>query len=255
VAGVPPDYFSAQGQLWGNPVYDWEALRRTGYRWYIDRLRALLAHVDVVRLDHFRGFAAAWHVPAGAPTAQTGQWLPGPGGDLFAAIERELGTLPFIAEDLGVITREVSSLRDQFHIPGTRVLQFAFDGSRDNPHLPDHYAANTVVYTGTHDNPTTRGWYEDLPEAQRRTLWSYLKRPGGRSEDVAPALVQLAWSSLAALAVVPLQDLLNLGREARMNVPGRAAGNWSWRAPGDMLPAPTLRWLRELSKASSRIPR
>jgi 4-alpha-glucanotransferase len=168
VAGVPPDYFAAQGQLWGNPVYDWAALRRAGYRWYLDRLRALLAHVDLIRLDHFRGFGAAWHVPAGAPTAQTGQWLPGPGSDLFDTIEKELGALPFIAEDLGVITPDVSALRDQFHVPKTRVLQFAFDGHRDNPHLPGNYATNTVVYTGTHDNPTTREWYEDLPAAERQ---------------------------------------------------------------------------------------
>jgi len=255
VAGVPPDYFAAQGQLWGNPVYDWEALRRTGYRWYIDRLRALLAHVDVIRLDHFRGFAAAWHVPAGAPTAQTGQWLPGPGADLFTAIEKEVGALPFIAEDLGLITPDVSALRDQFHVPRTRVLQFAFDGHRDNPHLPDNYVTNTVVYTGTHDNPTTREWYEDLPNAERGNLWSYLKRPGGEDGDAAPALMQLAWSSPAALAVAPLQDLLNLGREARMNVPGRAAGNWNWRATEDVLSASAFRRLEVLSKIANRMVR
>jgi len=255
VAGVPPDYFAAQGQLWGNPVYDWEALRRTGYRWYIDRLRALLAHVDVIRLDHFRGFAAAWHVPAGAPTAQTGQWLPGPGADLFTAIEKEVGALPFIAEDLGLITPDVSALRDQFHVPGTRVLQFAFDGHRDNPHLPDNYVTNTVVYTGTHDNPATREWYEDLPNAERGNLWSYLKRPGREDGDAAPALMQLAWSSPAALAVAPLQDLLNLGRQARMNVPGRAAGNWNWRATEDMLSASAFRRLEVLSKIANRVVR
>ncbi len=154
VAGVPPDYFSAQGQLWGNPVYNWEALRRTGYRWCIDRLRALLTHVDVVRLDHFRGFTAAWHVPAGAKTAQSGQWVPGPGADFFSAVQEELGTLPFIAEDLGVITPDISALRDQFQLPGTRILQFAFDGHSDNPYLPGNYIPNTVVYTGTHDNNT-----------------------------------------------------------------------------------------------------
>jgi 4-alpha-glucanotransferase len=255
VAGVPPDYFAAQGQLWGNPLYDWAALRRAGYRWYLDRLRASLVHVDVLRLDHFRGFAAAWHVPAGAPTAQTGQWLPGPGADLFDAIKKELGALPFIAEDLGVITPDVSALRDQFHVSGTRVLQFAFDGHRDNPHLPDNYLSNTVVYTGTHDNPTTREWYEDLPDAERRNLWSYLKRPGGQSGDAAPALMDLAWSSPAALAVAPLQDLLKLGREARMNVPGRAAGNWSWRATEDMLSLSAFRWLQELSKTTNRVAR
>ena len=178
---MPPDYFSAQGQLWGNPVYDWDALRRTGYRWCIDRLRALLAHVDVIRLDHFRGFAAAWHVPAGAATAQSGKWVPGPGADFFQAVQRELGALPFIVEDLGLITPDVYALRDQFHLPGTRVLQFAFDGHSDNPHLPHNYVTNAVVYTGTHDNPTTRGWFEELPDHQRQNLWNYLKRPAGES--------------------------------------------------------------------------
>jgi 4-alpha-glucanotransferase len=179
VAGVPPDYFSSQGQLWGNPVYDWEAHRRTGYRWCIDRMRALLSHVDLIRLDHFRGFAAAWHIPAGAPTAQSGQWVPGPGAEFFSAVQRDLGALPFIAEDLGFITPDVYALRDQFHVPGTRVLQFAFDGSPDNPYLPHNYVSNTVVYTGTHDNNTTRGWFEELPDNQRQILWNYLKQPRG----------------------------------------------------------------------------
>ena len=252
VAGVPPDYFAAQGQLWGNPVYDWDALRRTGYRWSIDRLRALLAHVDAIRLDHFRGFAAAWHVPAGASTAQTGQWVAGPGAEFFSAVQRELGSLPFIAEDLGLITPDVYALRDRFRVPGTRVLQFAFDGHSDNPYLPDNYIPNTAVYTGTHDNPTTREWYEELPDAQRRTLWRYLKRPEGRSSEAAAALMQLAWSSKAALAIAPLQDVLNLGTEARMNVPGRAEGNWRWRCREDMLSAPEIEWLRDLTKRSDR---
>src|SRR6266478_3262515 len=156
VAGVPPDYFSAQGQLWGNPIYNWDALR------------ALLAHVDVIRLDHFRGFAAAWHVPAGAQTAQTGKWAPGPGAGFFQAVQKELGRLPFIAEDLGLITPDVQALRDQFQVPGTRVLQFAFDGHADNPYLPHNFVSNAVVYTGTHDNATTREWYEDLPDYQRQ---------------------------------------------------------------------------------------
>jgi 4-alpha-glucanotransferase len=251
---VPPDYFTAQGQLWGNPVYDWDALRRTGYRWYIDRVRALLAHVDLIRLDHFRGFAAAWHVPAGAPTAQTGQWVPGPGAELFHATLRELGALPFMAEDLGIITADVRALRDQFHVPGTRVLQFAFDGSPDNPDLPNNYVPNTVVYTGTHDNDTTRGWYEGLPPDQRQSLWHYLKRPGDEGSEAAPALLRLAWSSPAALALTPLQDLLNLGSEARMNVPGRAEGNWRWRCSQDMLAAPAFQRLRDLTESSNRSP-
>ena len=252
VAGVPPDYFSATGQLWGNPVYDWVAQRRTGYRWWVDRLRALLAHVDVIRLDHFRAFAAAWHVPAGARTAQPGRWVPGPGDAFFNAVQKELGALPFIAEDLGLITRDVYALRDHFRVPGTRVLQFAFDGHADNPYLPSNYVTNTVVYTGTHDNPTTREWYEELPDDQRRNFWSCVNRSGADNREAMPALMSLAWSSIAALAIAPLQDVLNLGREARMNVPGRAEGNWRWRCTEQMLAGPAFEWLRELTATSSR---
>ena len=252
VAGVPPDYFSVQGQLWGNPVYNWEVLRQSDYRWSICRLRALLAHVDVIRLDHFRAFAAAWHVPDGATTAQSGKWVPGPGADFFHAVQRELGALPFIAEDLGLITPDVDALRDQFHLPGMRVLQFAFDGHSDNPYLPHNHVSNAVVYTGTHDNPTTRGWFEELPDNQRQNMWNYLKLPGGESGEASPALMDLAWSSVAAVSMAPLQDLLNLGREARMNVPGRAEGNWSWRCTEDMLSDRAFEWLRDLTKNSKR---
>jgi len=252
VAGVPPDYFSSQGQLWGNPVYNWDALRQTGYRWCIDRIRALLAHVDMIRLDHFRAFAAAWHVPAGATAAQSGQWVPGPGADFFNAVKRELGGLPFIAEDLGLITPDVTALRDQFQVPGTRVLQFAFDGHADNPYLPHNYVSNTVVYTGTHDNPTSREWYEELSPYERQNLWRYLKSPEGGSGQVASDLMRLAWSSVAALAVAPLQDLLNLGSEARMNVPGHPEGNWTWRCTKEMLSAPAFHSLRELTRISNR---
>jgi 4-alpha-glucanotransferase len=252
VAGVPPDYFSAQGQLWGNPVYNWDALRATGYRWAIDRVRALLAHVDAIRLDHFRGFAAAWHVPAGAPTAQTGHWVPGPGASFFEAVSRDLGSLPFIVEDLGIITPDVESLRDQFQMPGTRVLQFAFDGHSDNPYLPRNFVTNTVAYTGTHDNPPTRAWYDELPDYQRQNLWGYLNRAPGGSADAALALINLAWSSKAALALAPLQDVLNLGAESRMNVPGRATGNWRWRIPQEMLSASAFEWLRNLTETSKR---
>jgi 4-alpha-glucanotransferase len=252
VAGVPPDYFSAQGQLWGNPVYNWDALRATGYRWWIDRVRALLAHVDVIRLDHFRGFAAAWHVPAGAPTAQSGEWVPGPGANLFRTVQGELGGLPFIAEDLGTITPGVQQLRDEFHLPGTRVLQFAFDGHPDNPYLPHNFVSNAVVYTGTHDNAPTREWYEELPDYQKQNLWSYVKRAPAGSAEAAPELIRLAWSSPAAVAIAPLQDLLNLGRDARMNVPGRADGNWRWRSREELLSGSAFPWLQELTAASKR---
>jgi 4-alpha-glucanotransferase len=253
VAGVPPDYFSSQGQLWGNPVYNWEVLRQSGYRWCIDRIRALLAFVDVIRLDHFRGFSAAWHVPAGATTAKTGEWVPGPGVDFFNSVKKELGGLPFIAEDLGIITPDVSKLRDDFEIPGTRVLQFAFDGHADNPYLPENFVPNTVVYTGTHDNPTSREWYEALPAVERENLRRYLKSPQLQSAAVAWELLRVAWSSIAALAIAPLQDLLNLGAEARMNVPGRADGNWRWRCTTEMLSAADFSSLRDVTKSATRM--
>ncbi len=252
VAGVPPDYFSSQGQLWGNPVYDWESLRRTGFRWCLDRIRALLAHVDAIRLDHFRGFAAAWHIPDGAATAQSGEWMPGPGAEFFHAVQKELGSLPFIAEDLGLITPDVCALRDQFHIPGTKVLQFAFDGKLDNPYLPCNYVSNAVVYTGTHDNNTTRGWYEESPDSRRRKMWRYLNRQAGSDCEAAPELMRLSWSSSAALAIAPLQDLLNLGREARMNVPGSSLGNWRWRCTDGMLSTSAFQWLRDLTESAHR---
>jgi len=253
VAGVPPDYFSAKGQLWGNPQYDWEALRRSGYRWWTARLRAVLSHADVIRLDHFRGFAAAWHVPAGAVTAETGSWVPGPGAEFFHAVDGELGRLPFIAEDLGMITPDVYSLRDQFHLPGMRVLQFAFDGRADNPYLPENFVRNAVVYTGTHDNPPTRGWFENLPADQREKVSGYLRQQRVRSSEAAHGLMEVAWSSKAELAIAPLQDLLNLGNEARLNVPGRPEGNWRWRCTEQMLTDEAFRWLGELTKNADRI--
>jgi len=253
LAGVPPDYFSAQGQLWGNPLYDWDAVRQSGYRWHISRLRALLTHVDMIRLDHFRGFVAAWHVPASAPTAKLGKWVAGPGAEFFRAVEKDLGALPFVAEDLGMITPDVYALRDQFHLPGMRVLQFAFDGNPNNPNLPHNYVTNTVVYTGTHDNPPTRSWFGDLPDGQRQNVWAYLKGPPGIGAEVASKLMGLAWSSAAALAMAPLQDLLNLGKEARMNVPGRAEGNWRWRSTPEMMSPMAFERLRNLTVVSNRL--
>ena len=256
VAGVPPDYFSAQGQLWGNPVYDWDALKRTGYRWCLDRVRALAEHVDVIRLDHFRAFAAAWHVPAGAPTAQSGNWVSGPGAEFFEAVTRDLGGLPFIAEDLGMITPDVPALRDRYQLPGMRVLQFAFDGDSNNLHLPNNYVHNSVAYTGTHDNNTTRGWFEALPDREKQIVRDYLGRssgPQGAERDgVTAQLMRLVWSSPAALSIAPLQDLLDLGAEARMNVPGRAEGNWRWRCTPDMLSGPAFERLHDLTRASNR---
>jgi len=253
VAGVPPDYFSENGQLWGNPVYDWAALRGTGFRFFIDRLRALLVYVDAIRLDHFRAFVAAWHVPANAQTARTGQWMPGPGPEFFHVVRKELGTLPVIAEDLGVITPDVCALRDEFQIPGTRVLQFAFDGNPDNPHLPANYPTNTVVYTGTHDNNTTRGWFEALSEAEHGKIRRRLNRAHCDSSEVARELLRIAWCSVAGLAIAPLQDLLSLGSEARMNLPGSADANWCWRLTEDMLNTPVFQQLRDLTASSNRL--
>jgi len=206
----------------------------------------------VIRLDHFRGFAAAWHVPAGAKTAQSGEWVQGPGASFFQAIRSEVGRLPFIAEDLGTITADVATLRDQFQVPGTRVLQFAFDGHEDNPHLPQNFVRNTVVYTGTHDNPPTREWYEQLTDPQKQTLWSHLKRQLVNGAEAPPALIEMAWSSVAALTIAPLQDVLNLGAGTRMNVPGRANGNWRWRVTEKTLSTSAFPWLRDLSERSKR---
>ncbi len=252
VAGVPPDYFSARGQLWGNPVYDWEALRRSGYRWCIDRLKSLLAHVDLVRLDHFRAFCAAWHVPPTAETAEPGHWVTGPGAAFFEAVRAELGHLPFIAEDLGIITPDVVALRDKFELPGIRVFQFGFDGSPHNPHLPHNYIPNTVAYTGTHDNATTRAWFESLPENVRQAAKSYVVKASGGGGEVAWDFIQSVWSSKSGLAIAPLQDLLNLGVEGRMNVPGIAAGNWRWRCTEQMLMAPIFERLCNLTLACGR---
>jgi 4-alpha-glucanotransferase len=252
VGGVPPDYFSSTGQLWGNPVYDWQAHRDTDYGWWIDRLITLLDHVDVIRLDHFRAFAAAWHIPAGSKTAKAGEWIPGPGFEFFDAVRAKLGALPFIAENLGLITPDVSDLRDRFSIPSTRVLQFAFDGNLQNPHLPENYSANTVVYTGTHDNATTREWFEQLSEPEQRYFWRYLGRSPAGNAAVAREMILLAWRSPAAIAIAPLQDLLNLGSAGRMNVPGEPEGNWRWRANWDMFASRSFEWLSELTDSADR---
>jgi len=254
VAGVPPDYFSAKGQLWGNPVYDWEALHRSGYRWCIGRLKSLLAYVDLIRLDHFRAFCAAWHVPPAAQTAEAGHWVPGPGADFFEAVRAELGHLPFIAEDLGIITPDVVALRDEFELPGIRVFQFGFDGRPDNPHLPHNCVPNTVAYTGTHDNNTSRGWFESLPEHVRQAARSYASNAGGETGEVAWDFIRSVWSSRSGLAIAPLQDLLNLGVEGRINVPGVAVGNWRWRCTEEMLQPSVFERLRELTTSAGRVP-
>lgn len=232
VAGVPPDYFSVTGQRWGNPHYDWDAMRRDGFAWWVARLRATLAQVDLVRLDHFRGFEAYWEIPASCPTAVEGRWVPGPGSELLTALRDGLGGLPLIAEDLGVITPPVDALRENFGLPGMRVLQFAFGGAVEERFLPHAFDQNTVVYTGTHDNDTTRGWYDALTPIEVANFQRYA--PDAITDPVG-ALLRLAWASVATTAVAPLQDVLGLGPEHRMNVPGTPAGNWEWRFTQDML--------------------
>ncbi len=250
VAGVPPDYFSATGQLWGNPLYDWDAHERTGFRWWVDRLRAAVAQVDLVRLDHFRGLEAYWEVPAEMPTAEKGRWAPGPGAKLLAALRDGLGGLPIIAEDLGVITPEVDALRLGFGLPGMRILQFAFGGAVEERFLPYAYVNPTVVYTGTHDNDTTRGWWDHtLTGAERLHARRFLNCDGS---DVCWDMIRAAWASPALLAVAPAQDLLDLGTDARMNMPGRAGGNWQWRLPPDGLRPAVAHRLGELTALYGR---
>jgi 4-alpha-glucanotransferase len=249
VAGVPPDYFSKTGQLWGNPLYNWEMLKATGYDWWVSRFRATLAQVDLVRLDHFRGFVAYWRIPAGMPTAEIGEWEPGPGAEFLASLRQVLGGLPIIAEDLGIITPEVEALRDGFNLPGMRILQFAFGGATEDRFLPHTYEHNTVVYTGTHDNDTTRGWYAAATKPECDFCRRYLGRDGS---DITWDLIRLAWSSVANLAVAPMQDVLDLGSEARMNLPGRPSGNWSWRFRASAVTPQVVARLAELTNLYSR---
>jgi 4-alpha-glucanotransferase len=255
VAGVPPDYFSADGQLWGNPLYDWSAHAREAYRWWIDRLRANFTLYDIVRIDHFRGFEAYWSVPAGSATARTGQWIAGPGIAFFDAIRRELPQAKLIAEDLGLLTPATVALRDATGLPGMAVLQFAFGGKADNLYLPHNVRANTVIYSGTHDNDTTAGWYASADEKTRDHVRRYF-RVGGN--EVAWDFIRASYASVANLAVVPLQDLLSLGSEARFNTPGKAEGNWAWRYRPDQLKAfrdQSASYLKELAVLYGREPR
>ena len=251
VSGVPPDYFSATGQRWGNPLYRWDVLERDGYRWWVERFRRTLEMVDVARIDHFRGFESYWAVPAHEETALHGTWRPGPGAKLFAAVEKELGPLPLIAEDLGIITPEVEALRDELGLPGMRVLQFAFGGEdHDNPHLPANYVRESVAYTGTHDNNTALGWYRDEASPGAR---AELAEVAGSLDEPNWRMIEVVLRSDADLAVVPLQDVLGLGSEGRMNTPGSSSGDWLWRfADGDLTPALAAR-LRGITAASGRL--
>lgn len=249
VAGVPPDYFSSEGQLWGNPLYNWEVHESSNYDWWVKRLMRLLSLVDYVRLDHFRGYVQSWHIPAGEKTARSGRWVDGPGKRFFLALREQLGCLPFIAEDLGHITQDVITLREELSLPGMRVLQFALNGPSDI-HWPHNYEPNIVCYTGTHDNETVNGWWAGLSEHSRHylgiTLGHYINEP-------AWDLIRMAWSSVATLAIAPMQDVLGLGNEARMNRPGTATGNWRWRFNFHQLCQNHIERLREFTYIYNRL--
>ena len=228
VAGVPPDYFSSTGQRWGNPLYRWDVMEGNDYVWWVRRLEAALKLSDVVRLDHFRGFSAYWEIPAEDDTAVSGQWVEGPGEGLLRRLFEALGSLPLLAEDLGVITPDVDALREAFNLPGMRVLQFGMEGTPDNPYLPHNYSENCVAYTGTHDNDTSLGWYNHGSEGTRDFSRRYLASNG---EHIARDMMRAIWASNAGWTIAPMQDVLELGVEARMNTPGSTANNWSWRLP------------------------
>lgn len=233
IAGVPPDYFSETGQRWGNPHYDWQHMQKDGFQWWLQRFASQLELFDLIRVDHFRGFEACWEVPAEEETAINGHWVKVPGQELFHALQQQFGRLPLVAEDLGIITDEVTALREQFDLPGMKILQFAFDGNENNPYLPHNHELNSVVYTGTHDNDTTAGWLETLNEQQQKNIKDYYCHPG---DDLPWVLVQSALASVARLAIVPMQDFLLLGSDFRMNVPGTTEGNWRWELKWEQVP-------------------
>jgi 4-alpha-glucanotransferase len=255
IAGVPPDYFSPTGQRWGNPLYQWDVMRQDGFAWWIERCRSAFALYDVARIDHYRGFEAYWEVPASEPTAMHGRWVQAPGYALFEAIRAALapdtsgGKLPIIAEDLGVITPEVEALRDAFGFPGMRVLQFAFVADTKSAYLPHNYIPNCVAYSGTHDNNTTVGWFRSLDDATRRQVLNYTGTDGSRIEW---DMMRLLMMSVAEMIVVTMQDMLGLDEEARMNLPGRADGNWGWRYRPEMLTPALAERLRGMTEAYGR---
>ncbi|AKG21910.1 4-alpha-glucanotransferase [Calothrix sp. 336/3] len=252
MAGVPPDYFSATGQLWGNPVYKWEELQNQDFKWWVQRFEAMLDYVDIIRIDHFRGFEAFWAVPQGEETAMNGEWVKALGDELFETIREKLGKLPVLAEDLGIITPEVEEIRDKFEFPGMKVLHFAFGSDPANPFLPFNMPRNCVVYTGTHDNDTTVGWFQTANEWEKRNLWLYL---GDFSRDgIHWDMIRLALASVANQAIIPLQDILGLGTEARMNYPSTAEGNWEWRYQTNNLTEELSMKLKALTTLFGRAP-
>jgi 4-alpha-glucanotransferase len=250
VAGVPPDYFSATGQRWGNPIYKWDMLEKEGFGWWIDRMRRTHALYDIIRLDHFRGFEAFWSIPAKDETAIHGEWVKAPGAALFTALREKLGHLPIIAEDLGLITREVDALRNKFELPGMRVLQFGFSDRGAHLHLPHRYVTNTVVYTGTHDNDTTLGWWSHgVTEVERHAVYCYLNPA---NNDIVWTLIRAASSSVADVCIFPVQDVLVLGSEARMNTPATPQNNWAWRMSPDALTGEQAHGLAQLAELTDR---
>jgi 4-alpha-glucanotransferase len=249
VAGVPPDYFSATGQRWGNPLYRWDVLEKSGFAFWADRIRRARFLYDVIRLDHFRGFEAYWAIPAEEETAVNGKWVKAPGAALFERLGHELGELPFVAEDLGMITEEVHALRDRFSFPGMRVIQFGFSARGAHLHLPHSYVPNTVAYTGTHDNDTTRGWWANASPTEKSALAAYLDTDG---EHIVWPLIRAVATSVADVALYPVQDVLELGGEARMNVPSRPQGNWSWRCPENALTPALAAKLAALTTVTDR---
>jgi 4-alpha-glucanotransferase len=262
VAGVPPDYFSSTGQLWGNPIYNWDRIKESGYSWWVERFGAALRLYDIVRIDHFRGFEAYWEVPAGEPTAMNGRWIKGPGAELFSVLQEHFGELPIIAENLGVITPEVENIRHQFGFPGMAILQFAFGNDPQGPTFrPHNYVRNLVAYTGTHDNDTVVGWWNSKGGASDsiRTAEDVVKEHafaraylGSGNEPINWALIRGVLASIADTAIIPLQDVLGLGSESRMNLPGTASGNWRWRVLPDALSPDLSSRLLELNKAYDR---
>ena len=252
MAGVPPDYFSATGQLWGNPVYNWEELQKQDFKWWVQRFEAMLDYVDIIRIDHFRGFEAYWAVPQGEETAMNGKWVEAPGDAFFEVIRQKLGKLPVLAEDLGVITPGVEALRDKYEFPGMKILQFAFSADAANPFLPFNYPRNAVVYTGTHDNDTTLGWFDTASDQEKQNLLLYL---GSISpEGIHWDLIRLALSSIANQAIIPLQDILGLGNQARMNFPSIPEGNWEWRYQPGALTQELGDHLKVLTELNGRAP-
>jgi len=251
ISGVPPDAFSETGQRWGNPLYRWDVLKQRGYDWWVRRLRWTLENCDLARIDHFRGFESYWEIPADEPTAVNGRWVAGPGHDLFDTLRRELGDVPLIAEDLGVITPEVEALREQQQLPGMKVLQFAFGDINAHVYLPHRYQENTVVYTGTHDNDTTAGWWDHASDAERHAAGTYF---GPEMDGIHWAMIRAALTSVARLALIPLQDVLGLGSEARMNMPSVPEGNWGWRYAPDSLTPELAAKLAAITEVTDRSP-